>query len=510
MPPARNVPDGGGGDPVSKYDYHKLSLPELEQVLNVGAGAIKAVQADWQNLASNLTSLISDPGLSLEAAMALLACWDSHASGPFKDRVKAVHDFGQQIAAAAFQEAESFANPGQTFHMSTRSLGASIDQMNQFYGFAQQARQTWMQELKVLVQSISSYYGPGAPAGQAPFAIGGMTGGFETYPEANGWNVNFDYWYGAGLVGLVHFSGQVQTMNNRATVTEHPGPYQAVSLTVPIMAGAAQLSPDSFPNTYQDQLAQLLNQVGGSLYAPLVNQFPKVPEPSWTGNSPSQQPHPNGTSGYSGGSAGAPSLTSGAPAFHPAGGTSGLVPGGPGSSSHLPGTSQAGFGHPGVQSGLPAASGLPSGQSGVAPTHLASFNPSSAGSGSGLATPGAYSGLATPAGFAGGRAGLGGVGGGLGGVGGGVGGVGGGLGGALGSTAGESAGAGAAGTAADSALGATAAAGGRGMPMMPPMMPPMGMGNSDKDRQRKSWLPEDEDIWGGDGTAVPPVISGDS
>jgi hypothetical protein len=42
------------------------------------------------------------------------------------------------------------------------------------------------------------------------------------------------------------------------------------------------------------------------------------------------------------------------------------------------------------------------------------------------------------------------------------------------------------------------------------MMPPMGMGNSDKDRQRKSWLPEDEDIWGGDGTAVPPVISGDS
>lgn len=45
--------------------------------------------------------------------------------------------------------------------------------------------------------------------------------------------------------------------------------------------------------------------------------------------------------------------------------------------------------------------------------------------------------------------------------------------------------------------------------MMPPMMPP-GAGNQDKDRQRKSWLPEDEDIWGTEEDTVPPVISGDS
>ena len=46
------------------------------------------------------------------------------------------------------------------------------------------------------------------------------------------------------------------------------------------------------------------------------------------------------------------------------------------------------------------------------------------------------------------------------------------------------------------------------MPMMPPMMPQQG-GNQDRDRQRKSWLPEDEDIWGTDAGGVPPVISGD-
>ncbi len=44
--------------------------------------------------------------------------------------------------------------------------------------------------------------------------------------------------------------------------------------------------------------------------------------------------------------------------------------------------------------------------------------------------------------------------------------------------------------------------------MMPPMMPQQG--NQDRDRQRKSWLPEDEDIWGTDAAGVPPVISGDA
>jgi hypothetical protein len=44
--------------------------------------------------------------------------------------------------------------------------------------------------------------------------------------------------------------------------------------------------------------------------------------------------------------------------------------------------------------------------------------------------------------------------------------------------------------------------------MMPPMMP-YGMQGGTGERQRKSWLPEDEDIWGVDAAVVPPVISGE-
>ncbi|MGV9772955.1 hypothetical protein [Streptosporangium sp. NPDC003464] len=53
-------------------------------------------------------------------------------------------------------------------------------------------------------------------------------------------------------------------------------------------------------------------------------------------------------------------------------------------------------------------------------------------------------------------------------------------------------------------LGAGLGAG--GMPMMP--MAPMagGMGEGDKDRDRSTWLSEDESVWGGDGDVAPAVI----
>jgi hypothetical protein len=49
--------------------------------------------------------------------------------------------------------------------------------------------------------------------------------------------------------------------------------------------------------------------------------------------------------------------------------------------------------------------------------------------------------------------------------------------------------------------------GSSGMPMMP--LSPMGGGaggDGDKDRERSTWLTEDEGVWGGDGDVAPPVI----
>ncbi|GLY93148.1 hypothetical protein [Actinoplanes sp. NBRC 103695] len=61
--------------------------------------------------------------------------------------------------------------------------------------------------------------------------------------------------------------------------------------------------------------------------------------------------------------------------------------------------------------------------------------------------------------------------------------------------------------------GATPAAGGLGAggvpPMMPPMMPPGAMGGQDKERERTTWLAEDEEVWGTDPDVSPAVIGRD-
>ena len=44
--------------------------------------------------------------------------------------------------------------------------------------------------------------------------------------------------------------------------------------------------------------------------------------------------------------------------------------------------------------------------------------------------------------------------------------------------------------------------GGRGM--MP--MAPGGHGQGEKERERSTWLTEEDDVWGGDGDAAPPLI----
>ncbi len=187
------------------------------------------------------------------------------------------------------------------------------------------------------------------------------------------------------------------------------------------------------------------------------------------------------------------------------GGPGGGIPGGPGGG--MPGGGGPGGGIPG--GGIPGG-GVPGGGHGS----LAGYNPPGVPGGGlpggpgGIPGGGIAGGGIPGGGLAGGGPGAGGLGGGgLGGLpipGGGV--LGGGLDGA--GDAGLSGGAG--GLAAEEAAARDAAAAegmaGRGMTGMP-MMGGAGGGQGGKERERQTWLTEDEDFWGAnEGDLAPPVI----
>ncbi|MFI6763623.1 WXG100 family type VII secretion target [Micromonospora sp. NPDC050417] len=71
----------------------------------------------------------------------------------------------------------------------------------------------------------------------------------------------------------------------------------------------------------------------------------------------------------------------------------------------------------------------------------------------------------------------------------------------------------AAGAAGGALASGAAGMSGMGAPMMPPMMPPMGGmgagGQQEKDRERKTWLTEEEEVWGTDPDVGPSVIGRD-
>ncbi|MEY9858690.1 hypothetical protein ABH935_004305 [Catenulispora sp. GAS73] len=205
----------------------------------------------------------------------------------------------------------------------------------------------------------------------------------------------------------------------------------------------------------------------------------------------------------------------------------GGLPGGNNGLPNPPGGANGGFPTP---TGLPNPVGTPGGYTS---TQTAGFNPNQLptmtsglpgggtgglgglGAGGGLGPGGAATGLAGTGGGLGALGGAGGLGAlGTGGYGGGAPttGANGGLG--LGTTASGAPLAAGETTAAQGALGEQAAmaeAGTAGrMPMMPPMAP-MGMNGGNGDRNRKSWLPEEEDLWGlAEGSAAPPVIGSES
>src|SRR5215472_18256919 len=120
------IVDDGGGDPSSSYDYSGIPSPDLEELLKTPAGPVQSLVQSWQNFATNMDSILNHQAMSLSAASQLLSGWSGQASTEFTTRLGQVIDLGNQIKSAAITTEESFAQPGQSFHVATNSLTYSM------------------------------------------------------------------------------------------------------------------------------------------------------------------------------------------------------------------------------------------------------------------------------------------------------------------------------------------------------------------------------------------------
>ncbi len=270
-------------------------------------------------------------------------------------------------------------------------------------------------------------------------------------------------WYKAHVPGDGHFSTQADADRAGSHLTDMLSRYNEVIVTVIPAAVRAQYvesQPDRQPPGGHDTFTPD-RPTGGQ---PPVTHPPGIVPPH-----PQTGQQPGGTSGGS-------SPGSGLAGFPPGSGQPGLgSPTGPGGAGSVP----AGFGGSpydagsalagsGLDGGLGAGSGLGSG--GPAAGGVGSGAPAAGGLGAGTGSGGVGGGL--PGGIpAGGRGGTG----------------------SAGGRPGAGAGAGGAGAGAG-------AAGRGGAPMH-------GGGDGDEqERERSTWLTEDDDVWGGDPDAPPPVI----
>ncbi|MCO6011604.1 WXG100 family type VII secretion target [Actinoallomurus purpureus] len=248
-----------------------------------------------------------------------------------------------------------------------------------------------------------------------------------------------------------------------------------------------------------DQARKLMNRLN-TRAADIQRNFPQhattdLPDPR---QEVGYQGDPNGP----GGPGGSPHLPGGSPNGSPKMPNSKLPSKDPFGSGlpdnknpHLPGSDGSNFPNgsklPGGDgSNFPGGSHLPGSGAGSQGTHLAGYDPGGlpGGGGGGLAGGG---GLGSGSGLGGDPFGAG---------------AGGGLSGGAGAGAGGIAGAGGlgAGGLGSNAANGLAGANRGGSPGMMPMHPAHNQG--EKERERATWLTEDEDIWGGDGDAVPGQI----
>lgn len=508
------IADGGGdGTPSAPaIDYHAMTLDQLNAALNTKSKTTYAVQGAWQTFATSLHEAVTASGggaaISLDNAIALLqGGWSGKAADHFMTRVHEVRTFGLALATAASAQATGTTSNGD-FDDSTSMIGDSIDRMNEacasYTGALKSALNQFMtglvgEQYNIGRLSYSPIQGdvvnPGGPLPQQWYTF--------TYTAEEGLLDTITL-TGRALPHVIHsggggrFAGPAQADGQAIVTASVNAPVTpqgwSTSLTASVTLNPYSTDRDWAFNAFKNvllwhQLAILLNYTTPFAYQMPAKGFPQPPKsPAKPGKQ--AQPGSNGSNGgapfgggvpFGGGTGGGFGGTGGGGGGSGGGGGFGGPPGGGGG-----GSGGGGFGGPpgggGSGSGGGLGSGPGGGSGGGAPTKIAGLG-SGAGGGpvaGGFGTPGGGAGFGT-----GGPAGLAGSGGGLG-----------------------SAGAGGAGPAGQAASGAAAPAG--ELPIMPPMSPAMaGMGQGDNTRQRKSWLPEDEDIWGDAHDAVPAVIRGD-
>jgi hypothetical protein len=514
------------GDPNYVSDSE---LAGLFKTLDTAAAEWTQARTYWQSLQTTLTEYLDNS--YLPQVNSLLSSWQGTAADEFHSRATLVHSFGRAIAAQANRTSDSASGP--TFYefsdavvrnlapvrrLAALAAGSSYDSTAQFDFYTsflsnvyRQAYNNYIYDIPITVPSWPEWVAlldagndrqtmvmnanpdvyqkpavnkPSAPSeytgvSQQTLAraasIGNQKGTsvawLERGPDPNnttnvvahylssfsGLNVSLPFNYDPGFLGW----------NNGADDTSHQDSLRNV------------LRPVEFPGFLRALIGNL-----AVIYSTMVLQSPiPVPKglPGAPQSSPTKSTSNNGTNAGgltpfanpAGSPAAANSLkpnVAGSPttgmagtgaSYTPPKGTSG--PYTPISTGSSPGSYTPGTYDPGKAGGV-SVPGLDSGK-------LASFTPS-AGSG--------FGGLG--GGGLGGASGLGGADGGLGA---GAGGVAGGAG---------AAGAGAAGMAARS-----------GMPMAP-MGAGAGSGKDGKERPRKAYLNEDDDVWGADGGEAPAVL----
>jgi uncharacterized protein YukE len=264
-------------------------------------------------------------------------------------------------------------------------------------------------------------------------------------------------------------TGHAQTLRNFKNPANRPQGAGALETGLSVVAGPLGFGADRAAHNhaareYMSHLQGYTKDANANFPAHIRSDQAYAGQTQYT---PNTTPDPNGGGGGGGGGGGAGHVpgAGGTGGHIPGSGTGGHIPGS-GTGGHIPGSGTGGH-IPGSGTGgdIPGSGDL----GGAGGTDLAGFHAPGGGGGLGGGLGGDPMGGAAGGGLAGGPGALGGAGGGLG------------------------AGAGAGGAGAGMA--------GRGM------MPMMGgHGQGEKERERSTWLTEDEDVWGGDGDAAPPMI----
>lgn len=503
-------------------DYYNNLLKDV--VNNSDTGSIQRGIDGWKTFGALLQSVVRGAGEtdSYAAADPLmpdslgtlvqshLSGWSGQAADEFTRMVGLIADFGDAVGKTMYDPMGENPPDGEfpanyTFHSNLSDLMNTVSTIKQQQQWAEKSYNNWISALANNMLNYSAFMfwskdlhdnlpTDASPVTGQAFPLPSFSVNYNatsTYSDGESYSSSgtedFEIWDGYDnhrRLSLPGFSTEFS---------------DAVDQNQTNQSAIEGWLRQNFTTFYKSQLGPFADLVtsGDGTYSMVGKQLPqKVDESFLPKGKPSPAGSQNGNNsgggvpfGGSGGFGGGLPFSSGA---GPGGGGSGGPPGGFGTGT---GTGGLPGGVPGGGTGaggLPGGGGMPGGGAGLGSGGLPGGGGPTSIAGVGPGGPGGIAPLGGGGGFPGGGAG---------GFGGGAGGLGGlaGSGGELGSAAGG----GASGLAPTGTNGAA-------MPLMPPMIPPMmGAGQNDNARQRKSWLPDDEDIWGDDGTAVPPVISSD-